>query len=103
MREFIIRAFGILTALVVAVFALGGATMKAERKRNENIGRKIEGEAAVAKEEVHEQIAQADPRDLIAADPDPAARGAERDAVASAFRERLRDRLKRVVSGSDGA
>jgi hypothetical protein len=103
MNETLGRVIGFLLTVIIGIFALGGTRLSARKKRFEDIERKAEDAAASTKEETREHIQDVDPRELVASDPDPAARGAERDAIANGFRQRIRDRSREVISRYDGS
>jgi hypothetical protein len=102
MNETLGRIIGLLLTVIIGIFALGGTRLKAVKKQFEDIERKAEEKAVSTKEETRERIQDVDPRQLVASDPDPAARGAERDAIADGLRQRIRDRSREVVSRHDG-
>ena len=102
MSEALGRIIGFLLTVIIGIFALGGARLNAEKRRFEDTEREAEEKAVSAKEETRERIQDVDPRVLVASDPDHAARGAERDAIADGLRQRIRDRSREVVSRHDG-
>ena len=103
MSEVIARFVGLALTLFIGIFALGGVKLYSEKRRLDLEEQKAQADAAAAKEETIERIQKTDARDLVAADPDPAARGTERDAIANGFRQRIRDRSREVISRHDGS
>lgn len=102
MNEAIGRLIGFVLTIIIGIFALGGVRLTTEKRRREDMQKAAESAAATAKEETRERIQDTDPHDLVSADVDPAARSAERDAITSGFRKRVRDRTRQVVSRHDG-
>ena len=80
---------------LAARFVWGLIVKRAEEKQTE-------GDAEAAKEATRERIENTPAGDLLAASPDRDRHSADLAGIKADFGERLRDRARQVVSGTDG-
>ncbi|OHD25599.1 MAG: hypothetical protein A2Y38_00270 [Spirochaetes bacterium GWB1_59_5] len=95
----------IIALLLVFMTGFCAAAIIANKNRHDFYARERAAQAAAiaAKENTHDQIQSTPAPVLVARDPDPAARSADATAIADRFRQRVRDRLGRIVQRRDGA